>query len=263
MTLPGGSAVEEIGYGSFQPARESGRWRKVALTAAGLAVASALVAAAAMAPVGQRPAMEELSESKALSMANAYFGGADRKAEAHSRVAAKTTELASHSAAASMKALDQALSNRGAIHNVFDPKPAVVAPPKPALAAAPKAVAAAAAAPKVQKPAVVKPAVVVHHAAEEVKTDSPLAKLNHGHMFMGSMFKDHTVQGSEGDRKAAPSKPVGDDRIVAARAAKAVGQQSLALVKKGAGVGKDAGVPRVIAKADRNIVEDPFHDKKV
>jgi len=245
--LPGGSQAVAMEYGTIEaPTRSSGRWRQAAALSAGVA-AVALVAVASVAPsaMSEKPT-EVLSESSALTMAKAYFGN-DKKAAAKQRVAglaARTQKLSSGSAAASMAALEQALGPAPVQKAAAAPKPEVVAAAKPA----------APAVKPVQKAAVVKPAVTVHHAKQGA---APLAKLNHGKMFMGEMFSD--VEAKPETTTAKVTKPAGDDKVIKMMAVKK-DAQSLAQFSAEK---KDKEVPAVIRKADGNILSNPFVDKAV
>ena len=91
-----------------------------------------------------------------------------------------------HSAAASMAELNAVMATERTQSLSSVPQKDIVAKqeaPKPAAAVAPQAEAA----PPKQTEAVIKPAVTVHHVAKEAQ--GKLAKLNHGDMFMGVMFK--------------------------------------------------------------------------
>lgn len=161
-----------------------------------------------------------------------------------------------HSAAASMAALDKALGPAPAATKVLLPPSMQLAAEAKAEAAA-KPVAKAAAADKAgeQSKAVIKPAVKVHHVIDEAI--KPLASLNHGQMFMGEMFKD--IQAKPRTVTAKSAKPTGDDKTVKMMPTMA-SAQSLAM----AGAEKeDSRVPAVIRKADGNILSDPFTDKAV
>lgn len=147
-----------------------------------------------------------------------------------------------------MAALEQALGpapvQKAAAVTAALPKPEVAAAVKPAVPAAKR----------VQKAAVVKPAVTVHHVKEAV---TPLAKLNHGKMFMGEMFSD--VQAKTGTTMAKATKPAGDDKMIKMVAIKKDSQSLAQFAAK-----KDAKeLPAVIRKADGNILSNPFVDKAV